>query len=269
MEPGKGADGLLAPLTKTASARAIPALAVAVALALAGCGGDSDSDSGASGGEAAAAERSQAQASPAGGKGAEQGKQLPGGKDKSSSSGGAGKQGPPISVPSGSPEPGITPEERAQAEVTSIALASPALTPPANGPAQLPTPYTCDGKDSWPELRWKGAPSDTVELVLFAMGLAPVEGRLFFNWAVAGIDPALGAIEAGRLPKGAVMGRNGYGRNGYSICPPKGQSETYFFVLYALPTSLSARPGFDPRALREEAREVSGNAGVLAAAYAR
>ena len=49
-------------------------------------------------------------------------------------------------------------------------------------------------------------PAGTAELVLYVMNVQPVEDRLFVDWAVAGIDPSLEGIEAGELPKGAVVG---------------------------------------------------------------
>ena len=112
-------------------------------------------------------------------------------------------------------------------------------------------------------------PAGTAELALFAMNVQPVGGKLFFDWAVAGIDPSLEGIEAGDLPKGAVTGRNSLGKVGYSICPAQGTGESYVFALYALPARLSAQKGFDARVLREEVLASSGNAGLLVASYAR
>jgi phosphatidylethanolamine-binding protein (PEBP) family uncharacterized protein len=174
-----------------------------------------------------------------------------------------------VNVPKGSPEPGLTPKQRSQATVLNIALSSPAVRSAAGSTASLPAAYTCDGKDSWPALHWQGVPAGTAELVLFAMSVQPVNGDLFFDWAVSGLDPALNGIEAGSLPRGAVMGRNGFGKAGYSICPAEGGRETYVFALYALPKELHDRRGFDPAALREQANRASRDAGLMAVSYAR
>jgi phosphatidylethanolamine-binding protein (PEBP) family uncharacterized protein len=147
-----------------------------------------------------------------------------------------------------------------------MALLSPAI-PPAGSIGAIPSTYTCDGKDSPPPLRWAGIPAGTTELALFAMNVQPVEEKLFFDWAVAGLDPGLESLESDRLPKGAVVGQNSFGKLGYSICPPQG--ETYMFALYALPKSLGAKRGFDPRELRKEVLEISGNVGLLPATYVR
>jgi phosphatidylethanolamine-binding protein (PEBP) family uncharacterized protein len=272
MEPRKGADGLIAPSAKAASARIALALAAAALLAVSGCGGGDDPETETATGSAstpssAATRTAKPSESSSTGSGEAAKRTSASGEG---GSGSAGKQAPPIAVPEGAPEAGITPEQRENAKLASIALQSPAaLPPPSGGPALLPAKYTCDGKDSWPELSWQGVPSGTEELVLFAMGLAPVKEKLFFAWALAGIDPELAGIEAARLPKGAVQGQNSYGQRGYSICPAPGQAETYFFALYALPERLSAQPGFDPRALRERVQESSRNVGILAVNYQR
>ncbi len=133
----------------------------------------------------------------------------------------------------------------------------------------LATANTCDGEDVWPELTWQGVPSGTAELALFVMSLRPVEGQLSYSWTVAGIDPNLTSISSGRLPKGAVMGRNSSGKVGYTVCPAMGSSETYIFTLYALPERLTARNGFDPNALRREVGQISSNGGLMAVSYQR
>lgn len=277
MAQKSGADSFLAPSARQASARVLLALAVVASILLGGCGG---------GGGSSEDSASEATATQTGGSttaGGASSKPSPADKNQSasansakqsnpnsSSSGGSqgqGKHGSQIKLPEGEPEPQATPAEQAEATVADIALSSPALGPA--GEAALPSPYTCDGKDSWPELDWQGVPDDSAELVLFAMNVQPIEGKLFFDWALAGIPPSLTGLEAGKLPAGAVQGKNSFGKTGYSICPPQGQGETYVFALYALPKRLSPAKGFDPRTLREEAQAVAGHAGLLAVSYAR
>jgi phosphatidylethanolamine-binding protein (PEBP) family uncharacterized protein len=166
------------------------------------------------------------------------------------------------------PEPGITPKQQREATVASMSLQSPSSQSSGGGPQALSAEYTCDGKSISPALRWQGVPQGTAELALFAMNIQPVGGELFFDWAVAGLSPELEEIEAGKLPKGAVVGRNSFGKTGYEICPEAG-SETYMFVLFALPKKLSPSQGFEPLALRKAVADVSGDAGLLALSYAR
>jgi phosphatidylethanolamine-binding protein (PEBP) family uncharacterized protein len=178
------------------------------------------------------------------------------------------KHGPHIKQPKGAPEQGPSPEQIAKATVADVTLQSPAIVGSQGTLGRLSPTYTCDGQGKWPTLSWSGVPAGTAELVLFAMNLQPVEGRIFFDWAVAGLDPGLESIEAGKLPPGAVVGTNGFGKRGYEICPG-GAGETYMFALYALPRGLSPAKGFNPLALREQVLALSGNVGFLPTVYER
>jgi phosphatidylethanolamine-binding protein (PEBP) family uncharacterized protein len=180
----------------------------------------------------------------------------------------AGKRGRGIDLPKGPAESAPTAAQRAHAAIADIVLSSPVLALDASGEIPLPTTYTCDGRDSWPPLAWRGVPAGSAELVLFAMNVQPVEGKIFFDWAVAELDPGLEGIEADRLPPGAVVGENSFGKTGYSICPENG-GETYVLALYAIPRRLSPGKGFDPRSLREEVLQSSGDVGLFAVTYLR
>jgi phosphatidylethanolamine-binding protein (PEBP) family uncharacterized protein len=128
-----------------------------------------------------------------------------------------------------------------------------AITSPAIQNGVIPARYTCDGSDTPPTFQWKGVPPGTAELMLDIIKVKPVNEKLYFSWAVTHIDPATHGIVHGRLPAGAVVGRNGSGQVAYHLCPSKGAKEAYVAVLFALPHKLSAKAGFDPMALRRQA----------------
>jgi phosphatidylethanolamine-binding protein (PEBP) family uncharacterized protein len=279
-----GAERFLAAWAKSASAGLCLALALA-ALLLAGCGAGSSEPQAAStaagqasdpapGGAAADSPNSQGSSRSPGGsaetpaaQAAEEGAAGGAGIPGSAPAGGAGaKHGPRIAAPKGRREKAPTPQEKAEATVADMTLQSPAIHS-QEGP--LTFTYACDGRDLSPPLNWSGVPAGTKELILYVMNGQPVGGRLFFDWAVAGIDPASSGIEIGKLPPGAVVGTNSFGARGYSICPPAGSAETYVFALFALPTSLDPQKGFDPRPLREEILAASRDVGLLITAYAR
>jgi phosphatidylethanolamine-binding protein (PEBP) family uncharacterized protein len=243
--------------------------AVAAALVVCGCGGDSAT-------ETASTSPSSTAAGQEGGGQGQSPSSSPSGTSKKSAAkeaadqaaagpapSTAAKQGAPIVAPKGPREPEATPAQRAEATIADISLSSPALAPGPESVSILPAAYTCKGKDTWPRLRWSGVPADTAELVLLVLNLEPVNEAFFFDWAVAGIDPSLEGIESGQLPKGAILGKNSFGKEGYSICPAASK-ETIIFALYALPASLGARRGFDPAELRKEILAASGNAGLMA-----
>lgn len=159
------------------------------------------------------------------------------------------------------PVPAPTAAQRARADVADVALEVPGRKAGVGKVISLPSRYTCRGVDESPPLRWRGVPAGTKELILFAMNLRPAEGRLFFDWAVAGIDPKLESLSPGSLPPGAIPGRASTGKRSYSMCPSG--KETVAFALYAVPKQLGAKPGFEPAALRERAMNASHNVGLL------
>lgn len=280
-----GAKRFLAPLAKTASARALLALAVA-ALLLAGCGGGSsaDSSSATSTGSSATSSAAKSATADSASQGAESGSKAAAAKagegtaaGKGASGPGSGpgnspaqgqKHGPHIAPPKGPAEQAPTPKQVASATVADISLQSPAIIAAEGSPGRLAATYTCDGKDSWPALHWGGVPPGSAELILYAMNVQPVDEQLFVDWAVAGLSPGLSEIQAGELPRGAVVGKNGFGKVGYSLCP-SGPGEIYMFALYAMPQSLSLGRGFDAREVRKRILDVSGNVGLLPAVYER
>lgn len=128
--------------------------------------------------------------------------------------------------------------------------------------------YTCDGADMPLPVRWSGTPSGTAELAIFVVNLQPIHGRLFFDWAVAGISATSHGISASRLPPGAIVGRNSFGNVGYSICPAKGTGEEHYVVrVVALPRPLAASPGFDAEAVYREAERSAKVVGLGGGAY--
>jgi phosphatidylethanolamine-binding protein (PEBP) family uncharacterized protein len=263
-----GAERFLASPAKGAGAGAILASALA-ALLLCGCGGGSAADQAASTAASAAAAKGSGREAAPSAAAQKAGSQAPGAEQPAAAGEGQGKHGPRIAQPQGPREQAPTPEVIANATVADMTLQSPAIRPAGEQAASLPATYTCDGAGAWPDLRWSGVPPGTEELILYAMNLAPVQGKLFVDWAVAGLDPGLAGIEAGKLPAGAITGTNGFGERGYEICPPPGSGETYLFAVYALPRALAPPQGFDARELRRRILDVSGNVGLLPAAYSR
>lgn len=155
--------------------------------------------------------------------------------------------------------------ERAPAN-EKIVLSSPAIDP--NG-GLLQARYTCDGQNIPLPLKWRGVPPGTAELMIDVMGVKPLNKKLQFSWAVTHIPSTTHEIVEGKLPQGAVVGTNSRGETSYRLCPPKGPAESYVAVIFALPHRLSARAGFDPRALRREAEQQASYQNLLIFNYRR
>jgi phosphatidylethanolamine-binding protein (PEBP) family uncharacterized protein len=134
----------------------------------------------------------------------------------------------------------------------------------------IPKRYTCDGADVSLPVRWSHVPSGAAELAMFVANLQPVHGRLFFDLALAGLDPTSHGISAGTLPSGAVVGRNSFGKVGYSICPAKGTREEQFIVrVVALSRPLAVAPGLDAETLYREAERSATTVGLGGGTYTR
>jgi phosphatidylethanolamine-binding protein (PEBP) family uncharacterized protein len=112
----------------------------------------------------------------------------------------------------------------------------------------VPALYTCDGRDISPPLEWGAVPADVGSLVLFVVGYTPEPGSqkvgISVAWAVAGLNPALHKLAAGRLPRGTVVGLASNGERRYSICPKKGASVQYQFELYGLAPGVAVSDRF-------------------------
>jgi phosphatidylethanolamine-binding protein (PEBP) family uncharacterized protein len=148
----------------------------------------------------------------------------------------------------------------------TVLLTSPGVPTPG-GP--ISARYTCDSAGTSPTLHWSRLPSGTKEIVLFVTSYAYVKGNPVVDWAVAGLDPKLRALDAGKLPRGAVVGRNHLGHTAYSLCPPSGKSETYAAMVLALPRKLAAKTGFDPVTFHYTAEHLASVEGLLTFTYKR
>lgn len=154
----------------------------------------------------------------------------------------------------------------------SIPLESPVLV----GTTAIPARYTCDGKDVSLPLQWTRVPVQAKELILVILALTPVRvvgsrvrERFAVDWAVAGLRPSLHRLDPGRLPPGAILGRNAHGHSSYSICPAKGTRASYLIGLFAPPSRLSPRPGFSDESLFAQLSRVKPPYGRIFATYSR
>lgn len=103
----------------------------------------------------------------------------------------------------------------------------------------IPPQYTCDGENKNPPLSISEIPHGTVELVLIVDDPDAPTNEPWLHWIVWHIDPNTREIETGKLPSGAVEGKNSGGQAGYQgPCPPDG-THRYRFTLYALDMTLT------------------------------
>jgi Raf kinase inhibitor-like YbhB/YbcL family protein len=73
-------------------------------------------------------------------------------------------------------------------------------------------------------------------------------GGTHVHWTLFGINPAGGALEEGKVPAGAVGGKNDYGRTDWGgPCPPFGKARRFIFTLLALSEPSGLAEGASPR----------------------
>jgi Raf kinase inhibitor-like YbhB/YbcL family protein len=123
-----------------------------------------------------------------------------------------------------------------------------ALTSPAFGPGgEIPTLFTCEGRDVSPLLEWTGVPDGTRSLVLIVDdpdAPDPAAPKMtWVHWVLYNLPPGARSLPEGvapkDLPKGTREGLNDWKRTGYrGPCPPIGRHR-YFHKLFALDVELS------------------------------
>lgn len=144
----------------------------------------------------------------------------------------------------------------------SIKITSTAFQP--GGP--IPSKHTCEDQNLSPPLAWSGAPPGTKSFALIVDDPdAPDPAkpqRVYVHWVVYNLPAATVALVENAskkgLPKGAVQGKNDWGKAEYGgPCPPIGRHR-YFFKFYALDTELtglsSPTKGDLERVMRARAR---------------
>jgi phosphatidylethanolamine-binding protein (PEBP) family uncharacterized protein len=215
----------------------LPALALAGCVALAGCGSSSSPES-----------------SP------------PPEINTNTSPAASGQVGPPATTPTGTSSSSSSTADAPNPPKVSITVKIPGLL----GEHRIPVRYTCDGADVSLPIQWSHIPHGTVELVMFLANLRPIHQKPFFDWAVAGLSPSSHGVTAGKLPAGAIVGRNSFGRVGYSICPAKGTGEEDFALrLVALSHRSEAKSGFNTEALYQLTERSTLAAGLSGGIYTR
>ncbi len=150
----------------------------------------------------------------------------------------------------------------------TIRVSSPAF----KGASPISAQYTCDGANMSPPMQWTAIPQGTAELVLFILNLNSPPGNAgpLIYWAVAGLDPTLHGIPAGKLPPGAIVGRNSLGQSRYTICPAKSDGmQHYVAALFALQHAMPTTPGFNANALYKAVSNAAEYKGLTIFSYQR
>ena len=114
----------------------------------------------------------------------------------------------------------------------------------------IPIKYGFHGQNISPELRIANVPANAKSLVLIVDDPDSPSG-LWTHWLVCNLPPNTTDIPEGKLPPGAMQGKNSFGNVRYDGPAPPMGTHRYFFHLYALDTTLSLPAGSSRDALVE------------------
>lgn len=134
----------------------------------------------------------------------------------------------------------------------------------------LPVLYTCDGKDLSPAFTWTNPPAGTEAYALIFVDQNTASP--FYHWVIYNIPKTTTSLpqDLNKLPEGAVVAKNSFGKNQYNgPCPPKGSSHTYIFTLYALKTKLTIPKDADAKTVIEAAQQNAIGQTKLTTVYSR
>jgi Raf kinase inhibitor-like YbhB/YbcL family protein len=108
---------------------------------------------------------------------------------------------------------------------------------------QIPSDYTCDGKNYNPPLTFSKVPEDAQSLVLIVEDPDAVSKKPFTHWLIYNIPPATLQILKHEVPPNSMLGMTDFGKLEYGgPCPPSGRHR-YLFKLFALDTLLDLPKG--------------------------
>jgi phosphatidylethanolamine-binding protein (PEBP) family uncharacterized protein len=177
-----------------------------------------------------------------------------------------GTQGAPGSTPGNAQAP-KTGESSAHFPKEVLLVSSPVF----RAGSKIPALYTCDGVGISPPLRWGAIPHGTAEMALFVFDANSIStGKPLIYWAVADLQPTLKGISAGKLPPGAIVGRNSLGQARYTICPARSRGlQHYVVALLAMQHSVSVTPGFNASTLFKTALHTAAYSGAAGFTYQR
>jgi Raf kinase inhibitor-like YbhB/YbcL family protein len=112
---------------------------------------------------------------------------------------------------------------------------------------QIPSRYTCDGRDISPPLSWSGVPEGTKSLALICDD-PDAPGKTWVHWVLFNLPPRIKELPEGvpaleTISGGGEQGTNDFRKIGYGgPCPPSG-THRYMFKLYALDTEVALASG--------------------------
>ena len=114
--------------------------------------------------------------------------------------------------------------------------------------AAIPAEHSYHGANLSPPLAIAGVPEGTASLALICDDPDAPRGT-WVHWVAWNLDPKATQIAKGKLPTGAVLGNNSWGKPEWGGPAPPSGTHHYVFKLYALKEKLTLKPGSDAKSL--------------------
>lgn len=120
-----------------------------------------------------------------------------------------------------------------------LRISSPAF---ADGQS-IPARHAYRAENFSPPLEIAGVPPGAKSLALIVDDPdAPV--GTWVHWLLANLPPETAAMAEGKVPEGAIVGKNDFGAAAWGGPAPPSGTHRYFFRLVALDAKLDLKPGF-------------------------
>lgn len=137
----------------------------------------------------------------------------------------------------------------------------------------IPSRFTCDGRDISPPLLWSNLPNGTKSIAIITDDPdAPV--GTWVHWIIYNMPTTSNKLDENvtrdlQLENGALQGRNDFGKIGYNgPCPPQG-THRYYYKIYALDSMLNLVPGVNKEKLENAMKGHILAKGQLVGKYGR
>lgn len=122
----------------------------------------------------------------------------------------------------------------------------------------IPSRYTCDGKNISPQISW-GELSDGAVSIALIMDDPDAPSGVFVHWVIYNIPADLRELpevvqKNDKLPDGTMQGVSDFGGAGigyWGPCPPHGNFHHYHFKVYVLDAKIDLAPQASKKQLEE------------------
>jgi Raf kinase inhibitor-like YbhB/YbcL family protein len=137
-----------------------------------------------------------------------------------------------------------------------------------NNGTMIPQVSTCDSGDNFPNLMVGNIPMEAKSYAIIVEDPDAISGT--FVHMIAWNIPLSTRIDEGNIFSRGVVGENDFGKKNYlGPCPPKGETHSYFFKVYALNQTINMSNSITREEVLKEIRKDALSYGEIVGIYSR